>query len=175
MNTFVSGISTVVNPDEQWKDLRQKQKFPWEHFKHHDITHKHQIHIPFRLPYCSHFNMPIWHHHHIVDHIQTDHIIKAEKNISANKSSISANKATIKQNAKSIKTNATNITANKSNINTNKANINTNTTNIAKNVENIAVNKSNIVVNKSKIAENKKEIEDIKDVLDTNIWTVFNE
>ena len=107
MNTFVSGVSTGVNPNEKWQDLRQKQKLPWEHFHHCPVhkPHKHKITIPFALPYSSHFNIyfPMLHHTY-VDHIQTDHIIKAESNITTNKSGISTNKTNIQKNVENIKT-----------------------------------------------------------------------
>ena len=164
MNTFVSGVSTGVNPNEKWQDIRQKQKFPWEHFHHGQVhkPHKHKITIPFALPYSSHFNIyfPMLHHTY-VDHIQTDHIIKAENNITTNKSGISTNKTNIQKNVENIKTNKTNIGINKSDIATNAVNI-------AKNAEEIATNANNI-------AANKKEINDIKDVLKSNRWKLFNE
>ena len=42
-------------------------------------------------------------HHTYVDHIQTDHIIKAESNITTNKSGISTNKTNIQKNVENIK------------------------------------------------------------------------
>ena len=45
----------------------------------------------------------------------------------------------------------------------------------AKNAEDIATNAVNIAKNKSDIAANKKEINDIKDVLKSNRWKLFNE
>lgn len=171
MNTFVAGVSTGVNPNEKWQDLRQKQKLPWEHFHHCHVhkPHKHKITIPFALPYSSHFNIyfPMLHHTY-VDHIQTDHIIKAENNITTNKSGISTNKTNIQKNVENIKTNASNISTNKTNIGINKSDIATNAVNIAKNAEEIAHNAANI-------AANKKEINDIKDVLKSNRWKLFNE
>lgn len=171
MNTFVSGVSTGVNPNEKWQDIRQKQKFPWEHFHHGQVhkPHKHKITIPFALPYSSHFNIyfPMLHHTY-VDHIQTDHIIKAENNITTNKSGISTNKTNIQKNVENIKANASNISTNKTNIGINKSDIATNAVNIAKNAEEIATNANNI-------AANKKEINDIKDVLKSNRWKLFNE